>query len=162
MRDAAVPGKAERTADWPGSPAMLFGIAAAFFAVMGIVLLSTGVLHDRLPFVQNGQVIHVRAGNLVFLVGVPFALFALIYRGIELGTSRVFQKSISRLHFVCTWFAVLEAIRVYTAWAIRTGNPASGGMTRSSFGGTFAFLLLAGGLFAWNVCTSTKKPGAAR
>jgi hypothetical protein len=58
----------------------------------------------------------------VLMVAVPFAIFSLIYAEIELAASRVFQESPTRLHLVCTFLAVLDAIRVYIAWAPATAR----------------------------------------
>jgi hypothetical protein len=162
MRAPALHGKSERNVDWPRSPGVLFGIAASFFAVMSIVVIGTGVLDNRLPILRHGHIAQIQAGYFVLLLAIPFAIFAVIYGGVELAASRVFQKSATRIHFVCTFFAVVEAIRVYASWAVTTGSTSPDPLTRNSFGGVIAFLTLASAVFVWNVSTSTRKSGEAR
>ena len=142
---------------WPSSPAAIFGVAAAFFAVMGIVFVKTSILSNRLPMVQDGQTVHVLAGYFVLWVAAPFATFALIYAGVELLARRSFQEFATRIHFVCTLFAVLDVVRIYESWAATTGNMQRTVVTPYSFGGAIAFLGLASVAFAWNLFTS--KPG---
>jgi len=95
-------------------------------------------------------------------VAAPFAVFALIYAGIELKTERIFEQSPTRIHFVCTLFAVLEAVRVYLGWAETTVNPTPAVLTMQDFRGVGAFLVLALGAFIWNLVTSKAKSPAAR
>ncbi|HKF52837.1 MAG TPA: hypothetical protein VKB26_11035 [Candidatus Acidoferrales bacterium] len=143
---------------WPKSPAVLFGIAAAFFVVMGSVFVSTKLLGNRLPMMRHGQIVHLPAGDLVIWVAAPFAIISVIYAVIELGTTRTFQESATRLHFVCTLFGVVEAIFVYWGWANTTGNMRPDTLTWRSFGGAYAFAGLAGVAFVWNLLTSKPKP----
>lgn len=129
---------------------------------MGIIFVSTGILHNRLPMMRNSQIVHVPAGYLVLLVAVPFAIVSAIYAGLEFGMARVFQESATRLHFVCTLFGTLETIRVYWSWAVTSANMHPDQLTSSSFGGAYAFLILAGAAFAWNLWTSGPKPKLRR
>ena len=96
---------------------MLFGAVALFLLAMGAISLWFGVLNNRLPLVRHGQITLVPAGYMVLIVDVPFAIFSLVYTEIELTAPRVFRESPMRLHLVCTFFAVLDAIRGYVAWA---------------------------------------------
>lgn len=162
MKLWAEPKNGSRKLGWPSSPAVVFGIAAAFFVVMGTVFVSTKVLGNRLPMIRHGQIVHVPAGELVICVAAPFALFSIIYAGIEMGTTRVFQESPTRIHFVCTLLAALDVIFVYWSWANTTGNMHPDTLTWNAFGGAFAFAGLAGVAFAWNLVTSTRKRQAAR
>jgi hypothetical protein len=146
-----------RTIGWPRSPAMLFGIAAACFVFMGIIFINTGLLPTKLPVVQNGEITHVLVGYLWLPIALPFGLFALIYAGLEIGTGWEFDESTTRIHFVCTLLGVLETIRVYMSWATTTGNVSPEVITSRSFGGTIAFLILALGVFVWNLSTSRRK-----
>jgi hypothetical protein len=156
MRSPAVAEKPADKIAWPHSPTVLFGIAASFFVLMGAGFIRTGVLNPRLPILQHGQITQVTAGHLVLVVATPFAIFALIYGGIEFGASLVFHESATRIHLACTVLAVLEAIRVYMAWAVTTANRIPDTITRNSFGGAISFLVLAGGAFVWNLCTSKR------
>jgi len=147
---------------WPSSPARLFGIATAFFVVTETILRLAGFLNTHLPVVRDGQITQVQTGALWLLVAAPFALFALIYAGIEFKMGRVFEQSPTRIHFVCTLFAVLEAVRVYLSWASTTGNPAPAEITFKDFGGVGAFLTLAIATFIWNLVASKPKSLVSR
>jgi hypothetical protein len=147
---------------WPSSPARLFGIAAAFFVVIETILLMAGVLKSRLPVMRDGQIIQVQVAELWLCVAAPFALFALIYAGIELKAGRVFEQAPTRIHFVCTLFAVLELVRVYLVWAATTASPTPAELTMQDFRGVGAFLVLALGAFVWNVVTSRPKAAVRR
>ena len=161
VKPQAAVDKPSGTIGWPRSPGRVFGIAAAFFVVMGTIFINTSVLNTRLPILRNGQMTQVPAGYLVLLVAVPFAIFAVLYGGLEFGASRVFDQSPTRIHFVCTLFAVLEAIRVYMSWAASTANRSPEIVTISNFGGAISFLMLAVGTFGWNLCTSKDASGVA-
>jgi hypothetical protein len=146
-----------RTMGWPRSPAMLFGIAAAFFVFMGIIFIKTPLLPTKLPVLQNGEVTHILFGYLWLPIALPFALFALVYAGLEIGVGWEFNESATRIHFVCTLLAALETIRVYMSWATTTGNVSPEIITSQSFSGATAFLALSLGVFIWNVSTSRRK-----
>jgi hypothetical protein len=146
-----------RTIGWPRSPAILFGIAAAFFVFMGIIFINTSLLATKLPVVHDGEVTHILAGYLWLPIGAPFAVFALAYAVLEFVAGRKFDESTTRIHFVCMLLAVLETIRVYMSWATTTGNVHPEITTARNFGGAIAFLVLAIAAFAWNLYTSTPK-----
>jgi len=156
MKPSAVARKHASTAPWRRSPAVPFGTFASFFLAMAAVSLWFGVLNNRLPFVRRGQITLVPAGYLVLIVAVPFAIFGVVYAEIELTAPRVFRESPTRLHLVCTFFAVLDAIRVYIAWAPTTTRSSPEALTTNSFAGAIAFLTLATAVFVWNICTSTR------
>jgi hypothetical protein len=143
------------TFGWPRSPAEMFGIAAAFFVAMGTILVTTGILRGRLPAVHNGEITYVSAGYLWLPVAAPFLFFAVLYAGLEIGAGRVFDQSTTRIHFVCTFLAVVEAIRVYMFWASSTVTMSRMDVTTASLEGVIAFSLLAAIAFLWNLCTST-------
>ena len=71
---------------------------------------------------------------------------------------RVFQESPTRLHLVCTFLAVMDAIRVYISWAPTTARSYPDPLTLSSFAGAIAFLTVATAAFVWNIWTSTRNP----
>ena len=158
MKASAVAGKLGSAVPWRRSPAVHFGTVALFFLAMGAISHWFGVLNNRLPLVRHGQITLVPAGYLVLIVDVPFAIFSLAYAEIELTSSRVFRESPTRLHLVCTFFAVLDAIRVYIAWAPTTARSSPEVLTTNSFAGAIAFLTLATATFVWNICTSTPAP----
>jgi hypothetical protein len=162
MRPHATADKPTATFGWPSSPARLFGIAAVFFVVSETILVKAGFLNSRLPVMRDGQIAQVQIASLWLIVASPFALFALIYAGIELKAERVFELSPTRIHFVCTLFAVLEAIRVYLGWAETTASPTPAVLTMQDFRGVGAFLTLALGAFIWNLVVSTAKPPVFR
>jgi hypothetical protein len=162
MKLQAAADKPARTWGWPRSPVRLFGIAAIFFVIMGTIFILTGILNTRLPVLQDGQIVRVPAAYLWFAVAVPFAIFALVYVAFEYGDMRVFQESPTRIHFVCTFFAVVEAVRAYMSWAATTGNSSPEVITSKNFGGSIAFLILAVAAFLWNVSTSSRKFVATR
>jgi hypothetical protein len=158
MKPSAVAGKLASAVPWRRSPAVLFGTVALFLLAMGAIFLWFGVLNNRLPLVRHGQITLVPAGYMVLIVAVPFAMFSLIYAEIELAASRVFHESPTRLHLACTLLAVLDAIRVYIAWAPTTARSSPEALTTNSFAGAIAFLTLATAAFVWNICTSTCNP----
>jgi hypothetical protein len=162
MRPEAAADKPAATFGWPSSPARLFGIAAVFFVVSDMILVKAGFLATRLPAVQDGQVTQVQTGSLWLMVAAPFALFALVYAGIELKGKRAFEQSPTRIHFVCTLFAVLETVRVYLGWAATTASPTPDVLTITDFSGAGAFLILALGAFIWNLAASKAKSPASR
>jgi hypothetical protein len=162
MKASAVAGKLASAVPWRRSPAVLFGTVALFLLAMGTISLWFGVLNNRLPLVRHGQITLVRAGYLVLIVDVPFAIFTLVYAEIELTASRVFRESPTRLHLACTFFAVLDAIRVYIAWAPTTARSSPEALTSNSFAGTIAFLILATATCVWNVRTSIRRPKARK
>jgi hypothetical protein len=162
MRPQATADKPAATFGWPSSPARLFGIAAAFFVVTETILVKAGFLDSRLPVMQDGNITHVQIASLWLIVAAPFAIFSLIYAGVELKTKRVFEQSPTRIHFVCTLFAVLEAIHVYMGWAETTASPTPAVLTMQDFRGAGAFLTLALGAFIWNLVASRVKLPAVR
>jgi hypothetical protein len=110
----------------------------------------------------DGQIDQVQIAGLWLMVAAPFAIFALIYAGVELKAERVFEQSPTRIHFVCTLFAVLETIRVYLGWASTTVGPTPAVLTIKDFSGVGGFLILALGAFIWNLVTSRAKSAAPR
>jgi len=162
MNPQAAADKPAGTFGWPSSPAQLFGIAATFFVVIETILVMAGFLKSRLPVMQDGQIKQVQIATLWLIVAAPFALFALIYAGIELKAERVFEQSPTRIHFVCTLLAVLESVRVYWGWAATTVSPTPAALTIQDFSGVGAFLTLAVAAFIWNLVTSKPKSAARR
>ena len=158
MKPPAVDGKLARAIAWRRSPAVVFGTFALFFLALGAISHWFAVLDNRLPLMRHGQITLVPAGYMVLMVAVPFAIFSLIYAEIEFAAPRVFQESPTRLHLVCTFLAVLDAIRVYMSWAPTTARSYPDSLTPSSFAGAIAFLTVATAAFLWNVCTSTRNP----
>jgi len=162
MTPQAAADKPAATFGWPASPARLFEIVAAFFVVTELILAQAGFLGARLPVMEDEQITLVQISALWVIVAAPFAVFALIYAGIELKTGRMFEQSPTRIHFVCTLFAVLEAVRVYLGWAETSVNPTPAVLTMHDFRGVGAFLVLALGAFIWNLVTSKAKSPASR
>ena len=162
MTPLAAADKPAATFGWPASPARLFEIAAAFFVVTELILAQAGFLGARLPVMEDEQITLVQITALWVIVAAPFAVFALIYAGIELKTGRIFEQSPTRIHFVCTLFAVLETVRVYLGWAETSVNPTPAVLTTPDFRGVGAFLVLALGAFIWNLVTSKAKSPASR
>ena len=158
MKSPAVGGKFARATPWRRSPAVVFGTFALFFLALGAISHWFGVLDNRLPLMRHGQITLVPAGYMVLMVAVPFAIFSLIYAEIEFAGPRVFQESPTRLHLVCTFLAVLDAIRVYMSWAPTTARSYPEGLTPGSFAGAIAFLTVATAAFVWNIWTSTRNP----
>lgn len=152
--------KAAPTFGWPRSPVKLFGITAAFFLVMGAIFIISGIFNAQMPVLQNGKVTHVSTGYLWLPIALPFACFALIYGWLELALDRAFDESATRVHFVCTLFAVMEAIRVYFSWAATTASMSPENLTIKNFSGVIAFLILAIAAFIWNLLTSSPKHAA--
>jgi len=162
MKPEAAADKPAATFGWPRSPARMFGIAAAFFVIVETILVKAGFLNSRLPVMLDGQIDQVQVAGLWLMVAAPFAIFALIYAGVELKAERVFEQSPTRIHFVCTLFAVLETIRVYLGWASTTVGPTPAVLTIKDFSGVGGFLILALGAFIWNLVTSKTKSPASR
>ncbi len=153
--------KPATTFGWPRSPVKLFGITAAFFLLMGMIFMISGLFNAQMPVLQNGKVTRVSAGYLWLPVALPFASFALIYGWLELALERVFDESATRVHFVCTLFAVMEAIRVYFSWATTTTSMYPEELTSKNFSGVIAFLILSIATFIWNLLTSKPRRPAA-
>lgn len=147
------PQKIPRWFDWSSSPAAIFGIAAAFFLLAGIFLIVRAPA--RLPLIKDGALTYVSPGYLWLPLVIPFAAFAIIYWLIEISTGRTFDRSATRLHFICTVLAVLDSIRIYWSWSVTTSsaNPQLPGV--ADFFGVFAFLTLAASALVWNICASS-------
>lgn len=158
MRPSAVDGKLASAIPWRRSPAVVFGAVALFFLALGAISHWFGVLDNRLPLMRHGEIILVPAGYLVLMVALPFAIFSVIYAEIEFAAPRVFQESPTRLHLVCTFLAVLDAVRVYMSWAPTTARSHPDSLAPGSFAGAIAFLTVATAAFVWNICTSTRAP----
>jgi hypothetical protein len=139
--------------DWSSSPAAIFGMAAAFFLLAGMFLIVR--FPARLPLVEGGALTYVSPGYLWLPLAIPFAAFAIIYWFIEISTGRTFDRSATRLHFICTILVVLDSIRIYWSWSVTTSsaNPQLPGV--ADFFGVFAFLALAAGALIWNICASS-------
>jgi hypothetical protein len=157
VSDPVALDKPTRTLGWPKSPTLLFGIAAVFFVASGTVLTKTGLLSVPMPILRDGQIGRIPAGILWVLIGVPFGIFALIYGAVEFGAGREFNESSTRIHFVCTIFTVIEAIREYVGWAESTGKASPDAITTATFAGVIAFSMLTVVTFAWNLATSRRK-----
>ena len=143
---------------WPKSPGRVFGIAAAFFLIMGSILVAVRPLGSQLPVSWNGQVSQIPAGYLWISIALPFALFALVYVGIEHLWKRAFDIQNTKIHFFCTVLVVIEGIREYVSWASSWANPGpfNNSVTVSQLSGAFALALLVAISFVWNVWTSRR------
>jgi len=139
--------------DWSASPTAIFGIAAAFFLLAGIFLVVQAPA--RMPLIKDGALTYVSSGYLWLPLALPFAVFAAIYWLIEIFTGRTFDRSATRMHFVCTILAVLDAIRIYWSWSVTTSNMHSELPGAGDFFGVFAFLALAAGALLWNILASS-------
>jgi len=139
--------------DWSASPTAIFSIAAAFFLLAGIFLVVQSPA--RMPLMKDGALTYVSPGYLWLPLALPFAAFAFIYWLIEIFTGRTFDRSATRLHFVCTILAVLDAIRIYWSWSVTTSNVHVELPGAADFFGVFAFLALATGTLVWNICSSS-------
>jgi hypothetical protein len=145
--------------DWSNSPALIFGVAAAFFLLAGIILMGKSPAH--MPLMKDGALIHVSPGYLWLPLAIPFAGFAVAYWLIEIFTGWTFDRQATRLNFLCTVLAAIEAIRIYWSWSIRTPNLNSQLPGASDFFGVFAFLALAAGTLIWNIFAA-QNPRSAR
>jgi len=139
--------------DWSASPTAIFGIAAAFFLLAGIFLIVKAPA--RMPLMKDGALTYVSSGYLWLPLALPFTVFAVVYWLIEIFTARTFDRSATRLHFVCTILAVLDAIRIYWSWSVTTSNMHSELPGTGDFFGVFAFLALATGALIWNIRASS-------
>jgi hypothetical protein len=145
--------------DWSSSPAMIFGIAAAFFILAGIFLIEESAV--RIPIVKDGAILYVSPGYLWLPLAIPFAAFALAYWLIEIFTGWIFDRSATRMNFLCTVLAAIEAIRIYWAWSVTTSTVGSQPPGAADFFGAFAFLALAAGAFIWNIWAAQNAPARA-
>ena len=142
--------------DWSSSPAMIFGVAAAFFVLAGIFLIEKSPA--RMPFVKDGAIIYVSRGYLWLLLAIPFAAFAVAYWLIEIFTGWMFDRSATRMNFLCTVLAAIDAIRIYWAWSVTTSTAGSQPPGAADFFGVFAFLALAAGALIWNIWAAQNAP----
>jgi hypothetical protein len=149
----STPQKIAERFDWSSSPTVIFGAAAAFFILAGIVLIVKSPA--RLPLVMDGTLTYVSPGYLWLPLAIPFAVFAVIYWLVEIFTGRTFDRSATRLHFICTILAVLDAIRIYWSWSVTTSNVNSQLPSVINFFGAFAFLALGAGALVWNIRASS-------
>ncbi|MGB9068632.1 MAG: hypothetical protein WCC21_08675 [Candidatus Acidiferrales bacterium] len=145
--------------DWSSSPAVIFGVAAAFFILAGTFLIE--VSPARMPFAKEGAIIHVSPGYLWLPLAVPFAVFAVAYWLIEIFTGWKFDRSATRMNFLCTVLAAIDAIRIYWAWSVTTSTAGSRPPGVADFFGVFAFLALAAATLLWNVWAAQNAPARA-
>ena len=146
--------------DWSSSPAVIFGSAAAFFLLAGIFFILKSPA--RMPLMKDGALTYVSPGYLWLPLAVPFAAFAFVYWLVEIFTGRTFLRSATRLHFVCTILAVIDAIRIYTSWSVTTSNMHAELPGAGDYLGVFALLALAAATLIWNICASAApRPGSA-
>ena len=145
--------------DWSSSPATIFGVAAAFFILAGILLIEKSPV--RVPFVKDGAIIYVSPGYLWLPLAIPFAFFAVAYWLIEIFTGWTFDRSATRTNFLCTVLAVIDAIRIYWSWSVTTSNVTSQAPGVADFFGVFAFLALAAGTLIWNIWAARNVPPRA-
>lgn len=145
-----------KSSDWSGSPVRLFGIAAGFFMVMGLLFVVIGPLATRMPVVWNGNVLHIAAGYLWMPLALPFAAFALIYAWVGSTSHRNFDRSTTRIHFICTLLAVLECAHIYVSWASTSYAVVRPPLAAGDFFGVFAFSVLSLGALAWNLRSSRR------
>jgi hypothetical protein len=156
-RPPGVPmGAAQKIAerfDWSRSPTVIFGAAAAFFVLAGIFLIVKSPA--RMPLIWDGGLTYVSPGYLWLPLAIPFAAFAVIYWLVEICTGRTFDRSATRMHFLCTILAVLDAIRIYWSWSVTTSSLNSQLPGVLDFFGVFAFLALGAGALIWNILASS-------
>ena len=142
--------------DWSNSPALLFAIAAAFFILAGIIQIEKSPAH--MPLMKDGALTYVSPGYLWLPPAIPFAAFAVAYWLIEIFTGWTFDRHATRMNFLCTILAAIEAIRMYWSWSIRTPNMDSHLPGPGDLFGVFAFLALAAGTLVWNIFAAQNIP----
>ena len=101
---------------WPKSPAKLFGIGAAVFAVGGLISLILDMPSLKIPVPWSGQMHFLPFGCLWLAAAAPFAIFAMLYKFLMDGQGLVFGEALNRIHFVVTIIAILDLVRVFMAW----------------------------------------------
>lgn len=150
-----------KSSDWSASPVRLFGTAAGFFMLMGLLFVVIGPLATRMPVVWNGNVSHIAAGYLWMPLALPFAAFALIYSWVGAAGRRNFDHSATRIHFICTLLMVLECARIYVSWASTSYSVVRPPLGAGSFFGVLAFSVLSLGALTWNLHASERISGIA-
>jgi hypothetical protein len=101
---------------WPKSPVKLFGIGAGFFAAGGVVSLVLNFPAFKFPVPWSGQLYFMPIGLLWLSAAVPFAIFAMLYKVLIDSYELPFEESMNRIHFAVTIIAVLDMVRVFSAW----------------------------------------------
>jgi hypothetical protein len=101
---------------WPKSPVKLFGIGAGFFCAGGIVSLVLNFPAFKFPVPWSGQLYFMPIGLLWLAAAVPFAIFAMLYKLLIDSYGLPFEESMNRIHFAVTIIAVLDMVRVFSAW----------------------------------------------
>jgi hypothetical protein len=142
--------------DWSSSPALIFGVTAVFFILVGIFLIERSPAH--MPLMHDGALTYVSAGYLWLPLAFPFAVFAVVYWLVEIFTGWTFDRNATRMNFLCTMLAAIDAIRIYWSWSIRTPNINSQLPGAGDFFGVFAFLILAAGTLIWNIWSAQNPP----
>jgi hypothetical protein len=135
---------------WPESPVDLFGIGAGFFVTVAVIfgIMEFPAARLPLPFLDSSR--DFPAAAVWLLTAVPFLLFAVLYWFLWRSTHRAFDSSTTRVHFVCTLIAVLDAVRLLFRWATARGNSFAEPPSSADIGSVFALLTLAAFAFAWN------------
>ncbi len=145
--------------DWSSSPAVIFGIAAAFFILAGIFLLQK--FPPRMPLMKDGTLTYVSPGYLWLPLAIPFAGFAVAYWLIEIFTGWTFDRQATRMNFLCTVLAVIDAIRIYSSWSVTTSDVVSQAPGAADFLSVLAFLALAAAALVWNIWAAQNGPAGA-
>lgn len=150
------PTRAASNSGWPQSPAKVFGIATAFFLLAGFILVAVRPL-SRLPLPWHGEISQVAAGYLWIATAAPFAIFALVYWGIEEMGGRVFEIPATRIHFICTVLVVAEGLHEYISWASSWAGRSSWNYPETSqFFGVLALAVMVAASFIWNLWSSRR------
>ena len=128
---------------WPKSPVKLFGIGAAVFAGGGLISLILDVPTYKIPVPISGQLHFLPFGLLWLAAAAPFAVFAMLYKFLMDAQNLVFEESLNRIHFVVTIIAVLDLVRVFSAWETWMGTK----LAQFFYAGEFQWLAV---LFAFS------------
>jgi len=145
------------TLGWPKSPLKQFGISAIFFAVGGILMLVLGVPSIKMPIPLFGRMVPVAFGFLWLTAALPFGLFAGGYALLLEKYDGVFDERATRIHFILTFVAVFDSIRVSISWQMFNISRMPENYIRHDTFEVAAFLFAAAAAFAVNVYLSQRK-----
>lgn len=142
---------------WPQSPAKLFGIAAAFLVVLGVLSLVLNFPSWRFSFLVFSRIHRVPMAVVWIVIAGPFAFFALLYWLIAAEWNLKFEDSMNRIHLVATLVAALDMFRIAMSWAMSTASTMKNPYLQSDSREVWILLSVASAIFAVNIFQSYRR-----
>jgi hypothetical protein len=145
------------TQGWPKSALKQFGITAVFFFAGGILSLIFNFPSIRLPIRMLRQTLYMPFSLLWLSSAATFGVFALGYKLLADYCGGAFDERATRIHFILTFVAVWDSIRVTLSWQMLSGSALLPAYVTNDTMEVSAFLLIAAIAFAVNIYMSHRR-----